>query len=60
MEPSPSVVMKGEREVGRKYYICLFTCAATRAIHLELAKDLSAETFLLRFRSLWRDVHFPG
>ena len=39
-----------EREVGRKYYICLFTCAVTRAIHLELAKDLSAETFLLLFR----------
>ena len=39
-----------EREVGRKYYICLFTCATTRAIHLELAKDLSAKTFLLLFR----------
>jgi len=43
-------VSKDESESGNKYYICLFTCAATRAVHLELAKDLSAETFLLLFR----------
>ena len=29
-----------------KYYICLFTCATTRAVHLELANDMSAQTFL--------------
>lgn len=29
-----------------KYYICLFTCATTRAIHLELAKDMTATTFI--------------
>ncbi|XP_050705313.1 uncharacterized protein LOC126990672 [Eriocheir sinensis] len=29
-----------------KYYICLFTCATTRAVHLELAKDLTAQTFI--------------
>jgi len=33
-----------------KVYICLFTCAATRAVHLEVVSDLSAETFLLAFR----------
>lgn len=31
-------------------YVCLFTCTTSRAIHLELAKDLSAETFLHLFR----------
>ncbi|XP_064632760.1 uncharacterized protein LOC135491050 [Lineus longissimus] len=29
-----------------KSYICLFTCAVTRAVHLELVLDLSTETFL--------------
>ena len=33
-----------------KAYICLFTCAATRGIHLEVVTDLSTETFLLAFR----------
>ena len=29
-----------------KRYIALYTCASTRAVHLEVAKDLSAEAFL--------------
>ena len=29
-----------------KTYICLFTCANTRAIYLELAEDLTAEAFI--------------
>ena len=33
-----------------KTYICLFTCAATRAVHLELIDSCSAETFLRAFR----------
>ena len=33
-----------------KVYICLFTCANTRAIHLEVVTDLSMYTFLLAFR----------
>ena len=34
----------------QKVYICLFTCAATRAVHLELVRDLGVESFLLCFR----------
>lgn len=33
-----------------KVYICLFTCATTRAIHLEVVQDLTEATFLQAFR----------
>ncbi|XP_061168132.1 uncharacterized protein LOC133177057 [Saccostrea echinata] len=33
-----------------KVYICLFTCASTRAVHLELVTDLTEEQFILAFR----------
>ena len=35
---------------ARKVYVVLFTCATTRAVHLELAVDLTAETFMNVFR----------
>lgn len=31
-------------------YICLFTCANTRAVHLKLVEDLSADAFISAFR----------
>ena len=33
-----------------KAYVCIFTCASTRALHLEVTEGLSANTFLLAFR----------
>jgi len=33
-------------------YVLLFTCCSTRAIHLELATDMSAETFIRCLRRL--------
>ena len=41
-------VKEGNQE--KKVYICLFTCATTRAVHLEVVSDLTVETFLLAFR----------
>jgi len=41
-------VRDGNQEI--KVYLCLFTCATTRAVHLEIVSDLSTETFLLAFR----------
>ena len=34
----------------RKVYLCLYTCASTRAVHLEITEDLSAVSFLQFFR----------
>ncbi|XP_064469845.1 uncharacterized protein LOC135384579 [Ornithodoros turicata] len=34
----------------QKSYIALFTCATTRAIHLELVSDLTSKSFIMAFR----------
>ena len=36
--------------IETKVYICLFTCATTRAIHPEVVEDLTVKAFLLAFR----------
>ena len=41
---------KGANEEDSKTYLSLFTCASTRAVHLELTKRLSSEAFMLGFR----------
>ena len=33
-----------------KVYVCLFTCASTRALHLEIVRDMSIGAFLQAFR----------
>ena len=35
--------VKNRKSDMRKVYICLFTCATSRAIHLELVNDLIAD-----------------
>ena len=46
----PIVITKTEDGEPRKVYICLFTCTSTRAVHLDVALDMTAESFLLIFR----------
>ena len=42
-----------------KAYICLFTCAATRAVHLEVVTSLSTESFLQAFRRFTSQKSLP-
>ena len=42
-----------------KVYICLFTCAVTRAVHLEVVTDLTVDTFLLAFRRFSSRKNLP-
>ena len=48
------LIVKGESHVQNKgeikCYVCLFTCASTRAVHLELVEDLTVESFIRAFR----------
>ena len=41
-------VKQGRNELKR--YVCIFTCLCTRATHLEVACDLSTESFLMVYR----------
>ena len=46
----PFHITDESRQNASKCYCCLFTCASTRALHLELTRDLSASSFLQAFR----------
>ena len=43
-----------------KVYICLFTCAVSRVVHLELVEILNVADFILSFRRFSGMRGFPG
>ncbi|XP_064475318.1 uncharacterized protein LOC135389183 [Ornithodoros turicata] len=46
----PLYVKTTTNTASPKCYVVLFTCATTRAVHLELATDLTARAFVMAFR----------
>ncbi|XP_074651581.1 uncharacterized protein LOC141906238 [Tubulanus polymorphus] len=44
------LVIKGSGGETSKCHVCLFTCAVSRAVHLELVRDLTPDCFLLALR----------
>ena len=45
--------------VESKVYICLFTCATTRGVHLDIVTDLTTDTFLLALRRFTSGKSLP-
>ncbi|GBN94576.1 hypothetical protein AVEN_251192-1, partial [Araneus ventricosus] len=44
------VIIRSVKESNQKSYITLFTCAVTRALHLELTTDMTTKHFILSLR----------
>ena len=47
---SPLYIKGGKATGNSKVWICLYTCAVTRAVHLDVVPDLNAQTFIRCFK----------
>ena len=54
-----TIQYRTKNKVSRKAYVCLFTCAVTRGVHLELVDDNTAQGFLYAFRKFAARRSYP-
>ena len=45
-----ALIVRNNNGTLQKAYICLFTCASTRAVHLEVVPNMSEKSFIQAFR----------
>ena len=55
-----SYVIKDPQSRKEKAYICLFVCATTRAMHLEVVEDLTTSKFIMCLRRLATTKGMPS
>ena len=46
----PFYVRHSKEVISDKVYLCLYTCASSRAVYLDLSTDLTAEAFIRSFK----------
>ena len=56
----PFITVQGRGRQRQKRWLCLFTCLATRAIHLEMAWALDTESFLNAFTRFTSRLGVPS
>ncbi|CAG2242219.1 unnamed protein product [Mytilus edulis] len=55
----PFITVQGRGKRRQKRYLCLFTCLASRAVHLEVAFGLDTDSFLNAFYRMVNRRGFP-
>ena len=55
----PFYVRHSKEVISDKVYLCLYTCASSRAVYLDLSTDLTAEAFIRSFKRFSARRGFP-
>ena len=55
----PFITIQGRGKKRQKRYLCLFTCLACRAVHLEMAYGLDTDLFLKAFFRMTNRRGYP-